>query len=84
MDIKAEGDSVTVQMTREEAARMGFALRAGCETTSRAEYYARTGLSQPVIRGIAAALIEADFPASIELAPGVEAIENPRRPRPPA
>ena len=84
MDIQAGGGSVTLQMTREEAARVGFALRVGYETTSRAEYYVRTGLSQPVIREIAADLIAADFPASIELAPGVEAIENPRRPRPPA
>ena len=83
MDIEAEGDSVTVQMTREEAARMGFALRANYETTSRAEYYIRTGLSQPVIREIAAALIASDSPVSIELALGVETIENPRRPRPP-
>lgn len=82
VDIQVEGDSVTVQTTRDEAARLGFALRAGCETTSRAEYYIRTGLSQPVLREITAALIAAESLLSIELASGVEEIENPHRPRP--
>jgi len=82
VDIQIEGDSVTVQMTRDEAARLGFALRAGFETTSRAEYYIRTGLSQPALREIAATLIASEVPVSIELASGVEEVENPRRPRP--
>ena len=69
-------------MTREEAARLGFAMRAGYEAISRPEYYIRTGLSQPLVREIARALIEAKAVARIELAPGNEEVENPRRPRP--
>ena len=86
MDIRVEGDIVSLEMTRIEAARLGFALRAGYEATSRPEYYIRTGLSQPVLRSIARVLIDPDVAtpiATIELEAGVEEIENPRRPRPP-
>jgi hypothetical protein len=34
-------------MSHPEAERLAFALRAGYETVSRAEYYIRNGLSQP-------------------------------------
>ena len=83
MEIRSDVDSVSVRMTREEAARLGFAMRAGYEVTSRPEYYIRTELSQPVVREIASALIAAEA-VRIELAPGVEEIENPHRPRPSA
>lgn len=82
MEIRSNDESVTLKMTREEAARLGFAMRAGYETISRPEYYIRTGLSQPLIREIAGALIEAESAVVIDLAPGVEEVENPRRPRP--
>ena len=83
MRIQPGDETVTVKMSREEAARLGFALRAGYETTSRAEYYIRTGLSQPVVREIAGRLIAADS-ATIDLAAGVEETENPRHPIPPS
>ena len=83
MDIQFDGDSVHVEMTRAEAARLGFALREGYETTSRPEYYIRTGVSQPVVREIAGALI-AGHPLATPLDSGVESVENPHRPRPPA
>ena len=81
MEIRIEGDAVLLQMTQDEAVRLGVALIAGYETTSRPEYYIRTGLAQPVIREIARALIAAESGA-IALAAGNEEIENPRRPRP--
>lgn len=81
MDIRVDGDTVSMTMTKDEAARTGFALRAGYETMSRPEYYILTGLSQPVIREIARVLMDAQD-ATIDLAPGIEALENPRRPRP--
>lgn len=82
MEIRPSAESVTVEMTREEAARLGFAMRAGYEAISRPEYYIRTGLSQPLVREIARVLIEAEAAVVIELARGIEEVENPRRPRP--
>lgn len=66
MEIRLEGDFVSVEMTRDEAARLGIALRAGYESTSRSEYYIRTGLSQSVVREIAGALIATDEAVRIE------------------
>lgn len=82
MEIRPSAESVTVVMTREEAARLGFAMRVGYEAISRPEYYIRTGLSQPLVRDIAGALIGAEEAVVIELAPGIEEVENPRRSRP--
>jgi hypothetical protein len=85
MEIHIEGDAVSLRLTRAEAERLGVAMAAGYETVSRAEYYIRTGLSQPVVRQIAE-ILTSDRPsaqsASIELDAGVEEVENPRRPRP--
>lgn len=70
-------------MTRDEAARLGFALRAGYETTSNSEYFIRTGLPQSALREIAAALIAGDSSTEIPLIPGDEEAESPRSPGPP-
>ena len=82
MEIRPNDESVTIEMTREEAARLGFAVRAGYEALSRSEYYIRTGLSQLLIREVAHALIKSEETVMIELDLGIEEIENPRRPRP--
>jgi hypothetical protein len=79
---RASAESVTVEMTREEAARIGFAMRAGYETISRPEYYIRSGLSQPLVREIARAPMKAESAVVIEFAEGIEDVESPRRPRP--
>ena len=83
MDIRVDDDTVSLVMTRDEATRLGFALRIGYEVTSRPEYYIRSGLSQPAVRAIAGVLI-AGGAATVELGAGVEEVENPRRPRPSA
>lgn len=87
MEIRMEGEQVTIAMTRDEAVRPGVAIRAGYETVSRSEYYIHTGLSQPVIRQIVD-ILKASDPAglavSIDFEPGVEGVENPRRPGPPS
>lgn len=75
-------ESVSIEMANEEAVRLGFALRIGYETCSRAEYFIRTTLSQPVVEEIAHTLIKLQESAEIELVRGVESVENPRRPRP--
>lgn len=87
MEIRIHDDEVSLRLTTAEAERLGVAIAAGYETVSRAEYYIRTGLSQPVVRQIADVLTSAEGStqaASIELAAGVEEVENPRRPRPEA
>jgi hypothetical protein len=86
MDIVADEDGVHVRLSRDEAFRLFLALRAGWETVSTAEYYIRHGLSQPNIEAVAGhlrSLAEARTGrVSIPLEVGVEAVENPRRPRP--
>lgn len=86
MDINVEGDSVSLQLTRAEAGRLGIAIAAGYENVSRAEYYIRTGLAQQALRQIADVLTATACTAvtavSIDLKAGEEEIENPRRPRP--
>ena len=75
-------------MSSEEAKLLSFALRAGFETTSRAEYWIRNGVAQPSVRLLTAAIYEVASgetgSSESALDPGVEAIENPRRPRPPS
>jgi hypothetical protein len=87
VELKFEGDSVTLRLRRAEATRLGVALAAGYETISRAEYFIRTGLSEPGIRQIAQALAsmthEPPRVQSIPVEAGIEEIENPPRPRPP-
>ena len=86
VEVSGVDDAVVIRLSREEAALMSFALRAGCETTSRAEYWIRHGVAQPSVRALQDAVYsvatrELDS-ANCPLEPGVEAEENPRRPRP--
>lgn len=55
----AENDSVVLRLTRDKAERLALAIMAGIETLSRAEYYIRTGLSQPDVRPLADRIYEA-------------------------
>jgi hypothetical protein len=86
MELAGEAESVVVRLTHDEAMRLRVAIIAGYEAVSRAEYFIRTGLSEPAVRRVADALSEIardGFGARvIPLEPGVEEIENPRRPRP--
>ena len=86
MDLEVGEDSVILRLAHDEAMRLGIAIAAGYEAISRAEYFIRTGLSEPVMRQIAEALTKVDEgylgSERILLAAGVEEIENPRRPRP--
>jgi hypothetical protein len=86
VEVSGVGDAVVMRMSRQEAALLSFALRAGYETTSRAEYWIRHGVAQPSVRALqnavhAVATHERDS-ANCALEPGVEAEENPRRSRP--
>jgi hypothetical protein len=87
VDLGIDDASVTLRLTHAEALRLGVAIAAGYETVSRAEYYIRTGLSEPELRQIAQVLTGQLEPStqhiSLPLEAGVEEIENPRRPRPP-
>lgn len=87
MQLDFDADSVTMRLTRAEAVRLGVAVNAGWDTVSRAEYFTRTGLSQPAMSQIVQALTTTpDSPSgslALPLEPGDEIIENPRRPRPP-
>jgi hypothetical protein len=86
VNLEAEDDSVVLRLTQGEAERFALAIMAGIETLSRAEYYIRTGLSQPDVRALADTIYEAATGGagsfSAPLPEGVEAVENPRRPRP--
>jgi hypothetical protein len=79
VDIGTDEDDAVVRMTREEAQRLSFAISAGYETVSRAEYYIRHGLSQPQVRQLVDAinttvsLRHAEI--SVPLEPGIEEIE---------
>lgn len=82
MNIEVNGGTVSLTMTNAEAKRLGFALRVGYETTSRAEYWMRTSCSKPQVMEIARILIEGGSAAAAELSRGVDEVESPRYPRP--
>lgn len=86
MDVRVSEEIVAFAMTRDEAHRLCFAVQEGYMGLSRAEYFIRTGLSKPQVEGLVQALSAlADRQSgdiSIVLEPGIEEIENPRRPRP--
>ena len=75
-----------VRLTSAEAQRLCASIAAGYEGVSRAEYFIRSGLSEPTMRRIVEELGDAlERPSdniSIPLEAGVEEIENPRRSRP--
>jgi hypothetical protein len=86
VEVSEDDESVVMRMSQQEAELLSFALRAGYETTSRAEYWIRHGVAQPSVRALQAAVYEVATrkrdSANCALEPGVEAEENPRRPRP--
>lgn len=86
VEVSRDDDAVVMRMSPQEAALLSFALRAGYETTSRAEYWIRHGVAQPSVRALQEAVYEGAIGdrASSEcaLAAGIEAEENPKRPRP--
>jgi hypothetical protein len=85
VSIDAEGGTVVLRLTSDEAERLAAAIRADHETVSRADYYIRYGLSRPEVRvladAIAGAATRREGSRSVPLCPGVEEVENPRRPR---
>jgi hypothetical protein len=86
VNIRAGEGAVEIRLDYAEAERLWSAIQVGTEL-SRAEYYIRTGLSQPNVLEILdvlwARVDECVGEVSVPLAPGLEAEENPRRPRPP-
>ena len=86
VNVEAEGGTVVLRLTSDEAERLAVAIRADHETVSRAEYYIRYGLSRPEVCVLADAVAEAaargNLGQSVPLTPGFEEVENPRRPRP--
>ena len=56
--IDSDGQVVVMRVSPQEAELLSFALRAGFETTSRAEYWIRHGVAQPSVRALSAALYE--------------------------
>ena len=86
VEISRTDEEVVMRMSSEEAELLSFALRAGFETTSRAEYWIVHGVAQPSVRALAAGIYEVATgqrdSTRTTVEPGVEAVENPRRPRP--
>ena len=86
MEIARHNDEVRLRLSSEEADPLSFALRAGFEATSRSEYWIRHGVSQPTARAVAEGIYEVATAkrdvVNADLEPGVETVENPRRPRP--
>lgn len=88
MEVQSSDAEVHLRMSREEAARLAVALGAAQESISRAEFFIRTGLAKENIRHVAQVLYDATTGApqayTVSVEAGVESVENPRRPRPPA
>lgn len=87
MEIARDDDqTISLRMTSKEAQLLSIALSAGFETVSRPEYWIRHGVAQPSAQAVAGAIYEVatgkQASVSAELEPGIEEIENPRRPRP--
>jgi hypothetical protein len=86
MEVRVDGDRVELALTAAEAQRICVAVETGYIGVSRAEYYIRTGLSKPgvedAIHALSAAVDEGSAAVRVALEPGVEEVENPRRPRP--
>lgn len=86
IEIARDSEALVMRMSVEEGERLAFALRAGYETTSRAEYWIRHGLAQGDVRGLVAAIQRAAHEEGqtvrARLETGIESEENPRRPRP--
>lgn len=86
MEIQVHENLVTLSLTPNEVVRLSSAMFAGVETISRAEYYIRTGLAKSNVEQISELLgclrDQVEGRVVIDLVRGVEAIENPRRPRP--
>lgn len=86
VEVTSDDDAVVIRMSRQEAELLSFALRAGYETTSRAEYWIRHGVTQPSVHALQDAVYDVATgqrdSANLPLDPGVESEENPRRPRP--
>lgn len=86
VEISRDDRDVVVRMSSEEAELLSFALRAGFETTSRAEYWISHGVAQPSVRELAAGVYAVATgereSATTTVERGVEVEENPRRPRP--
>lgn len=87
IEIRRDDDAVHMRLSSREAELMSFALRAGCETVSRAEYWIRHGVTQSSVRALQKAVHqiavgkESSFRGVLQ--EGIEAEENPRRPRTP-
>ena len=56
VEVSRDYDAVVMRMSPQEAELLSFALRAGYETTSRAEYWIRHGVAQPSVRALHAAV----------------------------
>ena len=88
MEVRVDGDRVELTLTADEAQRLCVAVETGYIGVSRPEYYIRTGLAKPgvenTIHALSAAVDEGSGTLSVALEPGVEEVENPRRPRPTA
>jgi hypothetical protein len=86
VDLRATEDAVEIRLDYAEAKRLWSGIQVGTEL-SRAEYYIRTGLSKPNVREtldlLWACVDERGGDVSVPLVEGIEAEENPRRPRPP-
>jgi hypothetical protein len=86
LEIWVDDGRTRIEMTNEEARRLASALAVGYEGMSWAEYFIRSGLSEPTIRQFVSALWEmldaGGGGMSLEVPGGIEAVENPRRPRP--
>lgn len=81
-----QDERVNIVASREEISQLANVVLDWATTMSRAEFYIRTGCSVPnikrleqLIRGISRGKIEA---FGMDIVPGVEEEENPRRPRP--
>ena len=86
VEVSRSENAVVMRMSAQEAELLSAALSAGYETTSRAEYWIRHGVTQASVRALQAALYAVatgqDASSACPLEPGVEAEENPKRPRP--
>jgi len=86
VEVRGSEGAVDLHMTHAEAERLAVALAEGYLNGSQAEYFIRTGLSEPGVRRVVEAIRgcvqESGGSHYVPLEVGEESLENPPRPRP--
>lgn len=85
MDIQRHGDEYILTASKKDMGRVLACLLEAAEALSRPEFFIRVGWAKEDVRSAvrrAGSVLNGDMPQlELNLPDGIEAIENPRRPR---